>query len=271
MLAWLLSRWPGRIVVRSAEDWLRIDIFDRSMTIAAQLFSSVIPILILFATWADGGGTHRIADAVGMPPESQSVVQEAVQGADSAAFGIVGSLIVLVSATSLSRALTRAFATVWELPRPKSRLSSAWRWLAVVLVLAISLILVRALGRTATDLPPAGAWPSVLSWIVDVAVAVFVPWVLLSGIVQPRLLAPGAIVFAILMIVVRPASAAWLPNALETSADRYGPIGVAFTYLAWLYVVSFCFLATATVGRVIATDTGQLGTWIRGRDMDSAA
>jgi membrane protein len=46
---------------------------------------------------------------------------------------------------------------------------------------------------------------------------------------------------------------------------------VAFTYLAWLYVVSFCFLATATVGRVIATDTGQLGTWIRGRDMDSAA
>ena len=62
------------------------------------------------------------------------------------------------------------------------------------------------------------------------------------------------------MFTVRPATAAWLPHALEVSADRYGPIGVAFTYLAWLYIASFCFLATAVVGQVIATDRGGLGT-----------
>ena len=70
---------------------------------------------------------------------------------------------------------------------------------------------------------------------------------------------PGALLFALLMLAVRPATAAWLPRALETSADRYGSIGVAFTYLAWLYVASLFLLAAALVGQVIATDVGRLG------------
>ena len=81
---------------------------------------------------------------------------------------------------------------------------------------------------------------------------------------------PGAATFALLMIAVRPASTIWLPRALETSADRYGAIGVAFTYLAWLYVVAFCYLATAAIGQVVATDDGRLGVRIR-RGLDGPA
>ena len=91
----------------------------------------------------------------------------------------------------------------------------------------------------------------------------FVPWVLLSGTVAPTA-GPRRPDFPLLMVSVRPASAAWLPRALEVSADRYGPIGVAFTYLAWLYVAAFCFMGAAVVGQVIATDRGRLGDWIRG-------
>jgi membrane protein len=76
---------------------------------------------------------------------------------------------------------------------------------------------------------------------------------------------PGAVVFALVMLGVRPAGAAYLPGALETSSQRYGPIGVAFTYLGWLYVVAFCFLAAAVVGRVLAEDEGRLGRLIRDR------
>ena len=39
---------------------------------------------------------------------------------------------------------------------------------------------------------------------------------------------------------------------------------MAFTYLAWLYVVAFCFLLTGVMGKVIATDEGRFGAWIRG-------
>ena len=69
--------------------------------------------------------------------------------------------------------------------------------------------------------------------------------------------------FAAVMLAVRPASAVWLPRALATGADRYGSIGVAFTYLAWLYVVAFCVLGTAVIGSVVATDKGWLGELFR--------
>ena len=50
---------------------------------------------------------------------------------------------------------------------------------------------------------------------------------------------------------------------MEESAARYGTIGIAFTYLAWLYVVALLFLATAILGQVIAEDQGRLGQFIR--------
>jgi membrane protein len=264
---WLNSHWPGRIVLRSLATFVRIDMFDRSMTIAAQFFTSVLPILILFATLAAGAGvTDTVADAVSMPEESRSVFEEAVETGGGSAFGLVGALMVLASATSLSRALSRAFTAIWTLPRPKTSLGSAWRWLAVVLAFAFSLVVVRGLGELADPIPPTGVWPFAVAVACDLAVAGFVPWVLLSRTVPLRRVAPGALVFALLMLVVRPATAAWLPRALDVSADRYGTMGVAFTYLALLYVASFCFLATAVVGQVIATDGGRLGQWIRGSE-----
>ncbi len=264
-IRWLLSRWPGRIVLRTASTCIRIELFDRSMTIAAQFFTSVFPILILMATWVSSSDTDAVADAVSLPDESKAVLEEVAEGTGGAAFGIVGTLIVLASATSLSRALTRAYAAIWGLPRPKSRLVAAWRWLAVVLGLALSLVAVRALGGYAADVPPRNVWQLAVAAVCDLGAAVFVPWILLAGVVPARRLAPGALLFALVMLTVRPTSTLWLPRALDVSAERYGSIGVAFTYLAWLYVVAFCFLVAAVVGQVVATDRGWLGAWIRGR------
>jgi membrane protein len=260
----LLSGWPGRVALRTAASCMRIEIFDRSMTIAAQFFTSVFPILILIATWVGAADTTEIAEAVDLPEESRSVLDQAVQSSGGATFGIVGTLIVLVSATSLSRALTRAFAAIWQLPRPKSSLKSAWRWLAVVVALALSLVVVRALSEFVEAVPPRNFWQRMVVLASDLVIASFVPWLLLSGAVRLRRLVPGALIFGALMLAVRPASALWLPRALEVSAERYGSIGVAFTYLAWLYVVSFCALLTAVVGQVVADDPGWLGKLIRG-------
>jgi membrane protein len=265
-LIWLLSRWPGRIVIHGVKTFVRLDMFDRSMTIAAQFFTAVFPILILITTWAASRDADKFADALGLPEETQSVLEDAIQGAGSATFGILGTLIVLASATSLSRALTRCFTAIWAVPKPRSGLGSAWRWLSVVLVLSLSLVVVRAATEPVDVQPLRDALPLVVTFGLEAAVALFVPWVLLAGAVRWRLLAPGALLFALLMLTVRPATAAWLPHALEVSADRYGPIGVAFTYLACLYTASFCFLATAVLGQVIATDRGSFGHWIRGTE-----
>ena len=184
-VGWLRARWLGRILVSSVATCMRVEIFDRATTIAAQFFTSVIPVLILTATWAGGGDGDSIADALGVPAKSRAVVEQAVEGADSAAFGIAGALLVLASATSLSRALTRAFAAIWDFPRPRSKLTSAWRWLAAVLVLTVALLLVHSLSEHASVLPPRQVWPFAISFVCDLAVATFVPWVLLSGTISP--------------------------------------------------------------------------------------
>jgi membrane protein len=265
-VGWLLSRWLGRIVLDAVRDFVRLEMFDRSMTIAAQFFTAIFPVLILFTTWASSRDADRVADVLSLPEETRSLLGDATQGADSATFGVVGTLIVLASATSLSRALTRCFVAIWAVPRPRSRLASVWRWLAVILVLTLSLVVVRTATEPVDVRPPREMLPLLASFALEAVVALFVPWVLLANAVHPRLLAPGALLFASLMLLVRPATAAWLPHALDVSADRYGPIGVAFTYLACLYTASFCFLGTAVLGQVVATDRGWLGTWIRGAD-----
>ena len=262
---WALSRWPGRIAIRTAATCIRIELFDRSMTIAAQFFTSVFPTLIMLATWI-GGGSNEVADALGLPKQTQSVLDDALESnSGTATFGILGTLIVLASATSLSRALTRAFSAIWGLPRPKTQLTYAWRWVAVVLALALALVTARALTRYLSDVPPPTFWQLVASLTMDLALGIFVPWILLAGEIPIRHLVCGAALFGLIMLFVRPASAVWLPRALDVSADRYGSIGVAFTYLAWLYVVAFCFLTASVMGQAVTTDSGWFGQWLRGR------
>jgi membrane protein len=67
------------------------------------------------------------------------------------------------------------------------------------------------------------------------------------------------------MSVAQPISAQLLPVALDTSAARYGSIGVAFTYLTWLYIVSWALLACSVLGQVMVTDEGAFGRFLRGK------
>jgi membrane protein len=259
----ILGRWIGRTLIRTSDSFIRLEDFDRSMTIAAQFFTSVLPILILTATWAYSGNPDAVSDLVGVPEKSRPLIDQAVQGAGTAAFGIVGALFVLASSTSLSRALTRAFSAIWRVPRPRSGIGAVWRWVAVVLVLTMTVIFGNTLSNRTGVLPPREFWPVAASFVTDLLVATFVPWVLLSGRVRARVLLPGSVVFSLVMLAVRPATAVWMPRALEESAARYGSIGIAFTYLAYLYVASFIFLSAALVGQVLASDSGRLGAFIR--------
>ena len=74
----------------------------------------------------------------------------------------------------------------------------------------------------------------------------------------------GAVLFGLVVLVVRPFTNVWLAHSLDASATRYGSIGVAFTYLAWLYLIAWIFLATAVIGQVLVTDDGRVGRWLAG-------
>ena len=209
-VARLLSRWPGRIVFRSAASCIRIEIFDRSMTIAAQFFTSVFPILILIATWGatDTSGSRRRSTF----PRSRSVLGEAARSSEAATFGIVGALIVFASATSLSRGATRVrgdLAPAAAQEQPAVGVAVAGRG-GVARALAhrrARVERVRGGSPTGERVAARGrARPrSRDRGVRAVAVAV--------GCRTLRSLVLGAGIFALVMLGVRPASAVWLPHA----------------------------------------------------------
>jgi membrane protein len=117
----MLEHWPGRMLWGTVAAFVRVELFDRSMAIAAQFFTSVFPTVIMLGALF-GGGQRLLSDSIDLPAQSRILLEDAFSQS-SAAFGILGTLIVLASATSLSRALARAYAAIWSLPRPRARLS----------------------------------------------------------------------------------------------------------------------------------------------------
>lgn len=258
--------WVGRTVFEVTMALRRVEIFDRSMTLAAQFFTSVFPLLILVGLWLGRGDADNLAEELDLPSGTRAVLQSAFAAdTTAAAFGVVGSLFVIISGTSLSRALTRAYAVVWRLPRPKASLRYAWRWVVVLVALALFLIASPVVRNVMDDIPPNPTlWDLVSVFVLDATIAVLVPVVLVERQVAVRHLLPGAVLFAVAMTVARPVVDAYLPVALANSSGSYGTIGVAFTYISYLYAVAFAFLGSATIGQVLVCDQGWLGARLRG-------
>jgi membrane protein len=259
----LQKSWLWRVTVGSLRTFARIELFDRAMTVAAQFFTSVFPLLIVTALWLNRLSTNRIADSLSLPAGARQLLYQAVDGSDTATLGLIGFVAVLVSGTSLARALTRSYAVIWELSRPRTSPRAAWRWLVTLAVFAfmvgVNPFVRELLGR----MPPPAAWQAMETLACYLAVGLLVPRLLLEGQVSVRLLLPGALLFAAVLALSQPAVSAFLPRALQASAAHYGTIGVAFTFISYLYVLSFVYLATACAGHVIATDPGRIGRWIR--------
>jgi membrane protein len=250
----ILAVVPQRLrasVVAVLNELLRVQIFDRSMTLAAQAFTSVFPLLIMLSTLAGGGSRQHLGELVRLPDSSARLLDDALDGSRSNAFGLAGGLIVILSATGLARALIRAYRTVWQVRGRRTGAAATGWQIGTVLMLVGFLIAIRLLSSLTGMLPSPRAGQVVVTALADLALAVLLPRILLGPVVPwSKLLLTGAF-FAAAMVGVRAGGALYLPRALQSSAERYGTIGLAFTYIGWLYVVSFCLLLTAVLAGVL--------------------
>jgi membrane protein len=250
--ALILGHRVGQAVLRTAGELVRVQIFDRSMTLAAQAFTSIFPLVIMIGALSGSRARERLTDLVRLPADSTRLVQEALSGSRSGAFGVLGSLIVVLSATGLARALARSYRATWSVPgRRNGPAATAWQ-IGTVLLVVLFLVGVRLLTHLADLLPAPGLAGAVVTLLADCGLAVALPRILLGpGVPRDRLLL-GGLLFGLMMLAVRAAGAIYLPRALESSTERYGTIGLAFTYIGWLYVLSFCLLLSAILAGVVA-------------------
>src|SRR3954454_23027182 len=90
----LLAPWPGPFLWGTAATLVRVELFARSMAIAAQFFTAVFPTVIRLGSLLEGS-QRQIADDVDLPNQSQQLLEKAFGSQSSTAtFGIIGALIV---------------------------------------------------------------------------------------------------------------------------------------------------------------------------------
>ena len=243
----------GRFVLRVARDLGDLSFIDRGMTLAAHVFTSILPILIVagaLRSSLDPQTGPIFAEHLGLDETTAEILEKSLPGGaqELRATGVIGVILLVIAATSFARALERSLQKIWRTP-PVS-IKFAWRWLAALVAVVIGLALV-----VATRIIVRGDGPiPVIEFIAEIALwgALWwiASWIVINRRVGLRELLPGAMLAGLGFAVAGLFGRAFLPPLLADSASRFGVLGMAFTYVGWLLVLACVLLFALTVGRV---------------------
>jgi membrane protein len=254
---------PGRILGRLIE----VNFLDRTVILAGQAFSALLPLIIVVNTVSPhpGGDTPAatLARRVGLGTKDVSSLQAAAASPFSAraSIGILGVILAILTATSFARALQRSYELAWRLP--PAGLRAAWRPLALVIGLAVYVELLFLFGRLVRGVPAGTLLEDLATFAGAWAIWTGAGWILLAGRVRPRLVAAGGLLTAVGFAILRRLAALYLPNLVASNQQQFGLLGVAFTLFSWLSASAFIIVVATVVGAVLAEDPGRLGRFIR--------
>jgi len=231
---------------------LQVRIMDSATVLAAKGFTAVLPVLFVVATYFPSSLRDHLKDSVrgaaGLQGASLTQVTSLLDAPDNdtrQAYGLAGFLIVLVSATSFSRSLQAMCERCWHMPKAASRVA-AWRWfawLSVFLLAAVTgVALYGWLGMPAVLVP--GIVLGVLFWW-------WTQRLLLARRVGWLPLLPGALLAGISLAAWLAISRVYLPNELNRSIARYGPLGSVFTLLSWILCCTLILTVSFALGYLI--------------------
>ncbi|EGD55041.1 hypothetical protein [Gordonia neofelifaecis] len=222
------------------------NISDRAMTLAAQAFTSILPVLLLLTTLPGAGIIDRTIDmfrldglGLGQPDSPETY----------ASFGFAGAFMTIVSATSMARALDRMYVGVWGVT--STGLRGWWRWVAVVVVLALATIAQALVVLSFDDSD---------RHLVLALVGTFVVWTL-AWTAVPRILTvkqlgkvdlyclgglagTGITVFMVVTEI-------GYSQVFKSARDSFGPLGVVFASIGWLFVFTAIVVVATVLVQVI--------------------
>jgi membrane protein len=232
----------------------------QATVLAAQAFTSLIPFLVVAAAFGPGDSdlSDRIIDRFDLSGSAARSVRQLFNssGEVESAVTWVSVIILVLSALSFTRALQRMYQRAYG-AAPTSW-KEGWRGLAWLAALAAWLVV---------SSPLRGALEDVGGIVFAIALSTtlgFVLWLMtpriLLGPVSWRHLLPGATVSAVLAALLTAASGIYIPILMTWSADRYGLIGIAFTFQSWLLASAIVIVVGAVVGAVTSE---RMETWRR--------
>jgi hypothetical protein len=249
----------GRFVMRTTNALVELEVLDRAMTLAAQAFISILPLVIAVAALRRGDAEpigRGLSTYLGLNESAANALESAVPASSDvfSALGWFGTLLLVVSATAFSRALERFYARVWS--KPKLGFRAAWRLFAVLAAILLGLVMVQL---TRSILRAEGSYlvlRSIAEFVLWTVVWLLIGWIVLNRTVSFRLLLPGAVLCGVGLAIAGGVGRIYLPIALSSSAEQFGALGITIAYVGWLFVLMSVVVIAVTVGQVLSVEYG---------------
>ncbi|MGW8885799.1 YhjD/YihY/BrkB family envelope integrity protein [Streptomyces sp. NPDC055749] len=258
------ARFP--IVTHLTARMISVNILDAATRLAAQCFLTVVPLLFVFASFAPQAVKDQLVSSLravfGLTGASNAQLEQLYHSNTTSlreVTGVIGTLMVLLSATAVSRAVQRLCHRAWEIPRGGTKVAP-WRWIVWIAVWPTVLVVQAPL----RDGFGAGLWLGLpVTVLCQTALWWWTQHLLMGGRIRWLPLLPGAVIAAAAVTALSVGARFYMPVALNRTLSEYGSLGPVFTLLSWLIVVCVAVAASITMGAVLAQETrlaGRLGT-----------
>lgn len=238
---WARGTYPGAVVRR----FFDLELLDKSFGLAAQVFVALLPLVIVVVSAV----LRDDPEYIGAQLNTRFGLAGAAADAMDALFRSSGATITvswlaiimsLLSAFSLSRRLSRVYASIFSLP-PLLR-TQIWRglvWIALQLVLYSIASSLRGIRNG-----------SGVIVVAVVTIGLLVLWIacdaggikLLVPSVSRRVLLPAAVLCSVGRVAIAVWAALYMPTVLSRQAEQFGPIGITFSLFTYFLVAVIVLL-----------------------------
>ncbi|GAA3373058.1 hypothetical protein GCM10017750_00860 [Streptomyces racemochromogenes] len=261
------ARFP--VITRLAERLIAVNVFDSATRVAAQVLLTVVPLLFVVASLAPPALQEQLTSSLralfGLTGESGEQLDEVFAGTDDGvqnAVGVVGSVMVLLSATAVSRAVQRLCRRAWGIPRGAARIA-VWRWVVWIAVWTVLLVV----QGPVRDGFGAGLWLGVpLTLLLQTAAWWWTQHLLLGGVIGWWPMLPGALLTAMAVTALSLGARLYMPVAMNRVLGEFGAFGSVFVLLSWLIVLCVAIAVGLSTGAVLAREpflADRLGSPVR--------
>ncbi len=241
--------WVGSFTKR----FIELRLLDRIYQVSAVAFVAYIPLILALSVLFTGGQSAIAEQMVGRFGLTGAAAQTVRQLLDKQTQGVywLGLIIVLWSAFSLGRKISRAYTDIWGVPR--LRFAQQWRaavWLLIQVAMTASVAWLRDIWRSGDTVRLASLVLAVAAvwWVAEFAAQ----YVLTGGQVPRNRLAIAAAIVTVGRFGIGLWSVFFLADSLANQATSFGPIGVVFAFFTFLLVTTSVLLMGTLLASCLA-------------------
>jgi membrane protein len=227
--------------------------------LAFRLFGALLPLALLIAvilghaTTVDSDAPREAGEAFGIAPALLQSIGDSAKLSTGTRWSVAlfAVFALLWSAISAARAIRAVHSLAWEggIGRFRRPVPAALMLLAA---LAALLFVIVVAAKARADLGTAGLLISIAAFAAFAAIWLGVAWLLPHGDAGWTDLVPGALLVALGVQVIHLGTVLFIADKVERASQTYGSLGVAFTILLWLYVISRVIVASAMLNAALA-------------------